>query len=152
MACDTMAASVGWGGRWMDSVGEFDRLLSESRRMLESMRSTPPDGAEAKETVEAADGRIKVVMSQGRLESLELDPRVMRMAAQDLAEQIMTAVNKALDAMAAKASAVDPSLAAIDPQALAAQVAKIQDDGIRQMAAISQEISATVARIRQGMT
>ena len=66
---------------------------------------------------------------------------------------IAAAMIWALDGqVAAKASAVDPSLAAIDPQALAAQVAKIQDDGIRQMAAISQEISATVARIRQDLT
>jgi len=74
----------------------------------------------------------------------------MRMPSKELADQVLTAVNAALDDLAANAPSPD-GVVAVDPQVLAAQVAEIQDQAIRQMAAISQAIGAAVARVREDM-
>jgi hypothetical protein len=59
----------------------------------------------------------------------------------------MTAVNTAFDDLAAQQSAMAGAIMRADPRALAAQVAEIQEQGVRHMAAISQAISAAVRQI-----
>jgi DNA-binding protein YbaB len=137
----------------MTEMGEFDRMLQETRKMLDGVRSgaaAPPDqdAPPAEGNGEAADGRVKAVaVTGGRLKSIELDPRMMRLASAELAEHIVTAVNAALADLRAKATAED---AAIDPEALARHVREVQDQSLRQMAMFTQTISETVARINQG--
>lgn len=70
----------------------------------------------------------------------------MRLASKDLAAQVVAAVNAALDDLAAQAPTVD--LAVPDPDELAAAVAEVQEQSVRQMAAISQAIAAAVQRVK----
>jgi DNA-binding protein YbaB len=126
-------------------------MLSQARKTLESLRSSRQPGADARGMGEAANGQVRVVAaSPGRLESLELDPRVMRMPSKDLAAHVLAAANAALDDLAAQA----PSAAGIsvpDPGELAAAVADVQQQSVRQMAAISQAITAAVQRAKETM-
>lgn len=125
---------------------EMDQLLSQTRRTLESLRSSRlRDGGARGEGI-SANGRVRAVAAGGRLQSIELDPRVMRLASKDLAAQVVAAVNAALDDLAAQAPTVD--LAVPDPDELAAAVAEVQEQSVRQMAAISQAIAAAVQRVK----
>ena len=131
---------------------ELDQLLSQAQRTVESMRSSRGPGSDARGR--SGDGRVRAVaVSPGRLESLELDPRVMRMASADLAAQVVVAVNAALDDLAAQAPRVD----GVDGQAvahageLAAAIADVREQSVRQMAAISQAITAAVQRVKEAM-
>jgi DNA-binding protein YbaB len=128
---------------------DFDQMLTRSRELLRSMQSRPAgDAPEVEGEGEAAGGLVRVVAADGRLSSVELDPRVMRMPSAELAEQVLTAANAALDLAAARAPVGDGA-GVVDPRALAEEVAEIQDQGVRQMAAISRAISAAVAQMRE---
>jgi DNA-binding protein YbaB len=126
---------------------DLDQMLTRSREMLLAMRSSQPsaDAPAADGRGEAADGLVRASATGQRLSSLELDPRVMRMASAELAEHVLTAVNAALGT---QAPTLDEPVA-VDPRALAEEVAKIQDQGVRQMAAISRAITAAVAQMRE---
>jgi hypothetical protein len=131
----------------VDLTGDLDQMLTRSRELLRTMQAARPDeDAPAPEAVsEAAGGLVRVVAVNQRLTSLELDPRVMRMASVELAEAVLAAVNGALDATRPAAGEVVP----MDPRQLAEEVAKIQDQGVRQMAAITDAISAAIAQVKQ---
>jgi DNA-binding protein YbaB len=130
---------------------ELDQMLSQARKTLESLRSSRLPGGDARGRGEAAGGQVRVVAaSPGRLESLELDPRVMRMPSKDLAACVLAAANAALDDLAAQAPSA-AGISAPDPRELAAAVADVQQQSVRQMAAISQAIAAAVQRAKEAM-
>lgn len=134
---------------------DLDRLLSETRRLLDSVRSGQPSEASPEPVTgagESANGRVRAVAARGgRLERVELDPRVMRMASEELAAHLVTAVNAALDQVATAAAAQAGPVAAVDTAALAEQLRQVQEDGVRRMAAFTQGISEAMAQLgRQG--
>lgn len=137
------------------SAADLDSMLSEARRTLESMRSgsAPADPAAEGEAVqgvgEAAEGRVKATASVGgRLKSVELDPRAMRMASAELGEQLVLAVNAALDDLRANsAGAAAAAAGAPDVEALGRQVEQVQNEGMRQMEMITQALSDTISKI-----
>jgi DNA-binding protein YbaB len=130
---------------------DLDQMLTRSREMLRAMQAArPSDGDPPPEgTGEAAGGLIRAVAAGQRVTALELDPRVMRMASVELAEQVLIAVNAALQAQSPAGDAAGDPAGAVDPRALADELAKIQDQGIRQMTAISEAIAAAVAQMRE---
>ena len=94
----------------------IDQLLEDTRRVLAEMRpgaGTPPDPGELRGEGEAADGQVRAVAGPsgsgksgmvravagagGRLESLTVNPRALRLGSEALCEQIVVAVNAALD-------------------------------------------------------
>jgi DNA-binding protein YbaB len=129
----------------IDAHGAF----RDARRELDSVRTAP--GA-ARSRGEAADGQIRVFAANGRLDKIELDPRVMRLPRERLAEHLVTAGNAALDDMRAQAPAAQAT--AIDPAVLARRVEQLTGEGLRSMAMITQAIEDVVARVapRTGMT
>ena len=131
----------------MDLTGDLDQMLTRSRELLRTMQAARPDeDAPAPEAVsEAAGGLVRVVAVSQRLTSLELDPRAMRLASVELAEALLAAVNGALDAT----SPATGEVVAMDARQLAEEVAKIQDQGVRQMAAITDAISAAIAQVQR---
>jgi hypothetical protein len=135
----------------MAGPNEFDRMLDETRALLEQVRSgqaaPPGDGDEAPPEGhgEAAEGRIRVTAGVGgELTSIELDPRVMRMASEELAAELTSAVNAALRDLRSRARATD---AAIDPAVLAERLKETQDQGLRQMALFTQSLDELMTRI-----
>ncbi|TDC73622.1 YbaB/EbfC family nucleoid-associated protein [Actinomadura sp. 7K507] len=79
---------------WQAHIDELLQTYQEKRRQIQDMQSTL-ESIEAE--AEAADGMVRVkVDRQGRLTSLELDPRVQRrLGAAELAEAIMEASEEA---------------------------------------------------------
>lgn len=140
-------------GRWKGGLAvdlgsaEMDQLLSQTRRTLQALRSSRLPDAAARGEGESANGRVRAVAAGGRLQSVELDPRVMRLPSHDLAAHVVAAVNAALDDLAAQAPTAG-DLAVPDPKELAAAVAEVQEQSVRQMAAISQAIAAAVQRVK----
>jgi DNA-binding protein YbaB len=128
---------------------ELDRMLTETRKLLGQVRSG--DGTASSEAAEgrgsAADGRIIVVAGAGgEITSIELDPRVMRMGSQDLAEHLVEAVNQALRELRAQAATADVSIA---PEILEQRLAEVQDQGLRQMAMFTEGLQEVIARLGQ---
>jgi hypothetical protein len=110
--------------------------------------STSTDDAEPAEGVGAAmDGAIRVTAAlPGLVTSLELDPKVMRSSSRELAHHVTEAVNAALaDLRTQVAGAAVP----VDPKALSAQVAQLQDESIRQMERFTSAIGQAIEQIRR---
>jgi DNA-binding protein YbaB len=132
----------------------LDRMLGQARTALLATRrasSASSAGSEERGVGRAADGQIRAVAAAGRMQSLEFDPQVLRMTPRELADAIVRAVNAALDdwtGRAAELGAAASGVGRVDPQALAAQIAEVQEEGVRQMAAISQAIGDALAQIR----
>jgi len=129
---------------------DLDWLLGETRRLLDSARSGQPSEADLEPVTgagESADGRVRATATRGRLERVELDPRVMRMSSEELAAHLVTAVNAALDQVATAAAAQAGPEAVADSAVLAEQLRQVQEDGVRRMAAFTQGISEAMAQL-----
>lgn len=80
----------------IDRVGELEDLMKRSGAQLREMQANQSKMADVVGTAEGAEGRIKVtVRPGGRIESLELDPRALRLPSEDLAETIVATVHEA---------------------------------------------------------
>jgi DNA-binding protein YbaB len=134
---------------------DFERLLGETRRALGALRSGEPsaDGAAADGAAEpvrgegaAADGKITAtVAAGGRLERLQVDPRLLRSGSEELCAQIVVAVNAAMDEL--RANTAEASPATMDPAALAGMLEELQTESVRQMSRFTQGVAETVAKI-----
>lgn len=86
-----------------------------------------PDG-----TGESADGRIQVLARGGGRVEVTLDPRVLRLPAEETAGHVMLAVNAALDDRDAKAAGA-PAPSTVDTEELARSVRRAQDMSLEHM-------------------
>lgn len=139
-------------------VSGAERLLTDARRALDVMRAGGDAAdraadpavdrvAEVRGEGSAADGQVQAVaVTGGRLESVRVDPRAMRMGSEALSEQVVLAVNAALDDLRGKVSE-QPMPGAVDPAALAAQMRELQDESVRQMEKFGQAIGDALGRI-----
>lgn len=135
-------------------AGEFERMLAEAGKTLESMRR----GGEAAQSAEAepvegvgeaAEGRVKVTAaSGGRLKDVEINPRAMRMSPEELGAHLVTAANAALHDLRGKAA--EAAGDAVDIAALGKQVDEIQTEGLRQMAVFNQALNDALSKIKGG--
>jgi hypothetical protein len=132
----------------------MDRLLADMRRVLADVHTGGPPGTDDEEESlrgegSAADGMVRVSAAPGgRLESLTVDPRMLRQGLETLCEQIVTAANAALEDLHAKATTTRAPDA--DLSALSTRLADLQDRSVRQMALVGQTLNEVVARIRGG--
>ncbi|GGU91682.1 hypothetical protein GCM10010182_03350 [Actinomadura cremea] len=137
----------------MDSASnDLDRMLTEARKALESMRqggaaAAPAADAEPVEGVgEAGEGRVKVTaVSGGRLKKVEINPRAMRLSAEELGEHLVTAANAALDDL--RTNAAEAAGQAVDTERLGKQVEEIQNESLRQMSMISQAFNDAISKV-----
>jgi hypothetical protein len=132
-------------------VSGIDELLAQTRRSLEAIstaRAGDTDG-ESSGSGEALDGQVRASVTGGRLVSLTVEPRLMRLPSGDLCEQIMVAVNAALDDARAAPGADAASPAPVDPQALASQLRGVQEQSLRQMSTFSTAMNELLARMRE---
>jgi DNA-binding protein YbaB len=123
--------------------------LAEARSQLDVVRQAQQDHQVPPVTAEAADGRIKITLgADGRVERFEFtEVRVLKEGTEFLEEELAKVVNAALDARAESLSA---DTAAPDLEAIGEAVAKIQDQGIAQMRAMSTQISAVMKKLQGG--
>lgn len=142
----------------MDQLGpstrDVDRLLGDARRLLGEIRSAAPGAAsnpdieELRGVGEAANGLIQAtVATGGRLESLRADPRAMRLGSEALCEEIMVAVNAALDDLRAKAQAAGPVLP--DQAVLDQRLEELQSESVRRMEMFTQGVAEAIDQIMQ---
>ncbi|MER6951510.1 YbaB/EbfC family nucleoid-associated protein [Nonomuraea sp. NPDC000554] len=95
---------------------------------------------------EAADGRVRVVVSGGRVASCRVDPRALALTPEELAGHALEAVNAALDDEHTEQSGQPP---VIDPLALAGQFREIRDDVAARAEDITAAIQESAWRLRQ---
>ncbi|MCO5996148.1 YbaB/EbfC family nucleoid-associated protein [Actinoallomurus rhizosphaericola] len=109
--------------------------------MSESVNAA--SGREADRGVgEAEDGRVRAVVTHGRMISLDVEPRLLRSSPEKLADHLTEAVNAAFaDLLAAGA------VPQVDPRALARQLRGLRDDLSAGMA----ESTASVQRSIEGL-
>ncbi|MGH3486924.1 MAG: YbaB/EbfC family nucleoid-associated protein [Actinopolymorphaceae bacterium] len=85
-----------------DDVHDMMRSAAEKLDRLRGMRN---EMADLRGEGEAADGKVRAsVLPGGAPQTLELDPRAMKMASEDLAEAILEAIRVATDDAATKAA------------------------------------------------
>ncbi|KOX11723.1 hypothetical protein ADK66_05870 [Micromonospora sp. NRRL B-16802] len=127
----------------------LDALLSETRQALEAARSrvpgeTPADEEQPVGHGEALDGRVRAAVRGGRVDELTVDPRLMRLPAQDLMEHVRAAVNAALDDLGSP----QPELPTVELDSLAGGLQEVQDRSLRQMAQMNEALQDVVALLR----
>ncbi|MEU2986673.1 YbaB/EbfC family nucleoid-associated protein [Micromonospora aurantiaca] len=108
----------------------FGRVLSETMAALQRQTDAGEQVAPPEGVGEAADGLIRVTVGPpGQVTGLTLDPRVMRMASEALAEEIEAAVNAALADLREQAATAPGE---VDLGSLGEQLRRIQADAGRQ--------------------
>jgi DNA-binding protein YbaB len=120
--------------------GELARVRQELRDLAATTDGEPPEGYG-----EAAEGMIAVTAVNGRLSSVELNPRVLRMASEELAEAFAAAVNAALADMESKYRV--PAYPSFDPGRLDAQLAEVEEQSARQMREYRQTIDDALRQL-----
>jgi hypothetical protein len=126
---------------------ELDFGLEEARQQMRDLvaASTGPDGQPPEGYGEAANGMVRVAVAGGRISTVELDPRVMRLPSQELAEAFADAANAALADLASKAPAVVST--PVDLAAAERQLAEAQEQSARQLRRYEQTISEALAQL-----
>lgn len=122
--------------------------MHETLALVESMWAgeTPPghirDEPEAHSETE--DGRARVVVRAGVVELIALEPRLLRLPPDKLAELVREAANTAIADLLGRSSADTPDLAE-----LARTLHEVRDEALYQMDAISRSITSAMDRIRE---
>jgi DNA-binding protein YbaB len=129
----------------------FEQRLREARDSLGS-RTGPSDGGRAEPTLrgegEAADGRVlAIALTGGQIDSVTLDPRVMRMDPTEFAEVLALALNAALDSVRVQASAEQIDMVP-DPGVLMERLREMQNAGLRQLDMMNRGINEALSGIR----
>lgn len=128
---------------------ELERLMLETRERVDLLRSgNVPD--EERPTVEGhgavADDRARVTVRAGQVASIEFDPRLLRLPAEEFGALIRDAVNAAIDDLHDSASAGVPTP---DLAAVGEALREMQNETLRQMAVFTQGIADAMAQIRE---
>lgn len=130
-----------------------ERLLANTRQLLDELaagRADPADTEELHGHGEAADGQIRVTAaSGGRIESVSINPRLLRAGTETLGEQITIAVNAALDDLGTKVGEHAAAAAVADPALLAERLRDLHAESVRQMGMFTQGITDAVDRINR---
>ncbi|MCW2939516.1 MAG: hypothetical protein JWN00_2501 [Actinomycetia bacterium] len=127
-------------------AGDIDRLLEDTRRAIGRMHteSAPPPEARGEGT--AADGQVRaIVVTGGRLEKLEVDSRAMRLGSGPLCDEIVVAVNAALDDLRGVVLKTVPELP--DPAELEVELDELRVESVRRMEMFTQGVADAVAQI-----
>jgi DNA-binding protein YbaB len=110
---------------------DLERVAREAEHALSRLADVQERLGEVRGTGTASGGRIVVgADASGRIDSIKLDPRVMRMASQELAGELLRAVNAAQDDCARQAghliaeAGVDTT---VDEAAFAAMERRLED-------------------------
>ncbi|MEV0402866.1 hypothetical protein [Actinoallomurus sp. NPDC050550] len=125
---------------------ELGQLMRETRTLVDALRAgeAPNEAPDVEGRGETADERVRVTVRAGRVDSIVFDPRLLRLSPGEFADAIRDGVNAALgDFLGRSASEAVPDLAA-----LSEMMRRVQNEGLRQMAIISDGIADAMAKIR----
>ena len=149
---------------------ELERALAAARKRLDALRARSSGAAErpvdrhadlpgntragpaVHGSGEAADGRVRAVAVRdftiGLIESVELDPRALRMDLGELAGHLAAALNAAMDDLRANAGlAAGGADSSIDLGALKKRLSEVQDQATRQLYQLTSGLQDVVAKI-----
>ena len=126
---------------------QIAQQLSQTRETLS--KGPSPAGAQSEPILtEAADGRIKVTLgADGRFEQIKMTLSALKDGPDALVEQLVLAVNDALDERSKQTAATGP---VPDLDAMNEQVARIQDASLQQFTQMRGAIGDLMERIREG--
>jgi DNA-binding protein YbaB len=142
---------------------DLESELADARQRLDALRSRSAAGPvvkhgqagsrreqepSARGAGEAAGGRVRVAAADGLIESVELDPRVLRLDARELAGHLAAALNAALDDLRANAGLEYPA-AGVDLGGLTRQLGAVRDQALRQLYQITSALQDAVAEMRR---
>ncbi|WP_345577143.1 YbaB/EbfC family nucleoid-associated protein [Nonomuraea rosea] len=89
------------------SIEELERVGRESEQTMNRLTGLQERLATIRGTGSGADGRIVVNADHsGRIDSIDLHPRAMRLASEELSEELLRAVNAAQDDCVRQTSAL----------------------------------------------
>ncbi|MEV0387541.1 YbaB/EbfC family nucleoid-associated protein [Nonomuraea sp. NPDC050643] len=126
-------------------IGE---MLAETVQAL-ARAAEPRAQAPVQGNGEAAGGQVRAVAApDGRLRELHLNPRVMRMASEDLAREILVAVNAALDDLRAGLPELEAA-ELTDPRALAGTMERVHADVMRRLDEFADGVELVVRRVEE---
>ncbi len=150
---------------------ELERTLAAARSRLDALRARaagglarragrqdglpgdPGTAAVARGSGEAAAGQVRAVAvsdhATGLIESVQLEPRVLRMATGELAGHLVAALNAAVDDLRANALAAPGAGAVpgIDVGVLAKRLSEVQDQAARELYQLTSALQDVVAKI-----
>ncbi len=125
----------------------MDKTLSDTLRALSAYQSAVRDGdaSPVEGHGEAADGLVRVRTElPGRVASLEVDPRLLRLDLATLTEHVVAAVNAALEDLQRSAPA---AAGPVDLGELGRQLTTIQQDAARQFSMFVNGLAAAQDRL-----
>jgi DNA-binding protein YbaB len=132
----------------------FANLLESARKLVGAVSTPSADAgaesapAELRGTGTSPNGLVTAVTTVGgKVESVTVDPRALRLDSHTLGEQVAAAVNAALDDLR---SQVSSEVGSIDTGALSEQLRRIQETSVPQLHSFLQEISASQERLLSG--
>jgi DNA-binding protein YbaB len=102
---------------------------------------------------EAADGKVRVEYATGvGMQNLEVDPRAMRMASQELCAAITSAVREAMGDLQRQTSALAKARLGDlgDTEKLRSQVVAAQREFDSKMSDVNEQLALATARLRRG--
>lgn len=125
---------------------ELERLMLDTRAAIDQLRTEKvlPGDVPAEGHGEASEGRVRVVAKAGTIETVTLEPRLLRLPPEEVGGLVRDAANAALTDVNGRSSAAAPDLAAISEA-----LREVQNEGLRQMAIITDGIAGAMAQIRQ---
>lgn len=128
------------------SPSTVDGLLAETRRAFEGMRSGNEEPAEPLSGEGTAlNGQVRAVaVTPGRIQNLEMDPRVTRDGSDAVCEAVTAAVNAALDDLRAKAAAEAGSF---DVQQVQDDVERLQAESLEAARSLFGAVHEAMARL-----
>lgn len=133
----------------LDDAG-LERLTQETHAAIEELRVSGTDAEAQQKPVEvvtvAAEGRIRVAVTRGRVRAVLLDPRTKRMNPKELAGYLKAAVNAALTEYAKRVPSGGPIP---DIAGLADDLARMQNEELRSIEQMTQGIAESMDQVRQ---
>ncbi|MDL4816850.1 hypothetical protein [Actinomadura opuntiae] len=129
----------------------MDERIGRARAKLADLRAAPavpPPGEHAPGHAVSEDDRVRVIAAARRVTAIELDPRLLRLDADDLAAELTAVINAALDrARPAPPEARD--VPPVDLNAIRAKLGTVLDEGQAGMRRITGALGDAVAQINE---
>jgi DNA-binding protein YbaB len=139
------------GGRVVDDHN-LDGKLRDLRRAADGMRAARERLASLVGTGAAADGRVRVTWAAATgLDQLQLDPRAMRMASQDLSAAIKSAITDAMADLRRQTAEVLRTETGASAGGSVAKIEEMQETFTSQMDEITARIDDARRRMERAM-